>query len=117
MGGIGGTSSAGAREDGHAGARLDGAGAWADSGWIGGMAPVRVDAKVELPVYDGSIDGEKLDNWIDQLESYFSPYGYDDMQRIAFARLKLTSHALIWWNFHLRTRDPEVSHGQRSRCS
>ena len=96
-GGVGAASSAGAREDRHAGVPTD-------SGWIGGMAPVRVDAKVELPVYDGSIDGEKLDNWIDQLESYFSLYGYDDMQRIAFARLKLASHALIWWNSHLRTR-------------
>ena len=90
--------------NGHTGARLDSVGALADISWIGGMAPVRVDAKVELPVYDGSIDGEKLDNWIDQLESYFSLYGYDNMQRIAFARLKLASHALIWWNSHLRTR-------------
>ena len=48
-GGVGGTSSAGAWEERHAGARLDSAGARANSGWMGGMAPVRVDAKVELP--------------------------------------------------------------------
>ena len=44
-GGVGAASSAGAREDRHAGVPTD-----------------RVDAKVELLVYDGSINGEKLDN-------------------------------------------------------
>jgi ElaB/YqjD/DUF883 family membrane-anchored ribosome-binding protein len=68
------------------------------------MAPLKVDAKLELPVYNGEIDGEKLDGWIDQMESYFSLYGYEDAQCLAFARLKLASHALVWWNAHLRSR-------------
>jgi hypothetical protein len=71
--------------------------------WSNGMAPIKLDAKIDLPAYDGSIDGEKLDNWIDQLESYFAIYAYDDARRLAIARLKLTSHALVWWNSYLRT--------------
>ena len=34
----------------------------------GGMVPLKIDARVDLPFYDGVIDGEKVDSWIDQLE-------------------------------------------------
>jgi hypothetical protein len=57
----------------------------------------------DLPTYDGVVDGDKLDGWIDCLESYFDIYGYDNSRRLAIARLKLASHALVWWNAHLRT--------------
>ena len=68
------------------------------------MAPIKVDAKIELPVYNGEINGEKVDEWLDQLESYYALYEYDDAQRLAFARLKLVSHTLVWWNAHLPSR-------------
>jgi hypothetical protein len=31
----------------------------------GGMIPLKIDARVDLQVYDGAIDGEKIDSWID----------------------------------------------------
>ena len=74
-----------------------------DMSWHG-MAPIKIDAKVDLPVYDGVVDGEKLGAWIDQLESYFAIYAYDDARRLAIARLKLSSHALVWWNAYLRAK-------------
>jgi hypothetical protein len=67
------------------------------------LPPLKVDMKTDLPTYDGVVDGDKLDGWIDRLESYFDIYGYDDSRRLAIARLKLASHALVWWNAHLRT--------------
>nr|GEZ77372.1 hypothetical protein [Tanacetum cinerariifolium] len=30
-----------------------------------------VEARIDIPTYDGTIDAEKLDSWIDQLETYF----------------------------------------------
>ena len=30
----------------------------------------KLDVKFELPIYNGDVDAEKLDNWIKQLEVY-----------------------------------------------
>ncbi|GJV04089.1 glutamate-rich WD repeat-containing protein 1 [Tanacetum coccineum] len=44
----------------------------------------KVEAKIDIPTYDGTIDAEKLDSWLDQLETYFTLYGFhsnDKLQR------------------------------------
>lgn len=69
--------------------------------------PFKVEAKIDIPTFDGTIDVEKLDSWIDQLETYFTLYGFSSTEKVAFARLKLTSHALAWWNSHLKTMTEE----------
>nr|GFB79347.1 hypothetical protein [Tanacetum cinerariifolium] len=37
--------------------------------------PFKVKARVNIPSYDGTVDAEKLDSWIDQLKTYFTLYG------------------------------------------
>lgn len=56
--------------------------------------PFKVEARIDIPTFDGTIDAEKLDSWVDQLETYFTLYGFSSGEKVAFARLKLTSHAL-----------------------
>jgi Retrotransposon gag protein len=69
-----------------------------------------VDARIDIPTYDGLIDAEKLDSWLSQLETYFDLYGYSSGAKVSFARLKLTNHALTWWNSFLVSHpDEEVS--------
>ncbi|CAL8994908.1 unnamed protein product [Prunus brigantina] len=53
----------------------------------------------------GDVDPEKLDNWIDTLETYFTVYKYSNVQKIKFASLKLSSHALTWWKSYQRRYD------------
>ena len=57
--------------------------------------PFWVEAKIEIPTFDGSIDVEKLDAWIDQVETYFDLYGYFIEEKVSFVWLKLSHHALI----------------------
>ncbi|GJX68202.1 retrotransposon protein, putative, ty1-copia subclass [Tanacetum coccineum] len=64
--------------------------------------PFKVEARIDIPSYDGTIDAEKLDSRIDQLETYFTLYGLSSTEKVSFARHKLTSHALAWWNFFLK---------------
>ncbi|CAL2256726.1 unnamed protein product [Prunus armeniaca] len=33
---------------------------------------LKIDFKVDIPIYKGDVDPEKLDNWIDTLETYFT---------------------------------------------
>jgi hypothetical protein len=58
------------------------------------LRPFNVEARIDIPTYDGSIDAEKLDSWLSQLETYFDLYGYSSKAKVSFARLKLTNHAL-----------------------
>lgn len=72
--------------------------------------PFKVEARIDIPVYDGSVDVEKVDSWLSQLETDFHLYGYSSEDQVSFARLKLTSHALAWWNSDLQThREDEVT--------
>lgn len=50
-----------------------------------GEKPFRVDFKLEIPTYDGDVNVEKLDNWIDQMENYFTLCVYISVQKISLA--------------------------------
>lgn len=63
----------------------------------------KVKARIDIPTLDSTIDAEILDAWVDQLETYFPLYGFDGKENVGFARLKLTSHTLAWWNSYLKT--------------
>ncbi|KAF6164889.1 hypothetical protein GIB67_017092 [Kingdonia uniflora] len=52
------------------------------------MRNPRINFKIDIPIFDGSIDAEMLDNWFDRLEAYFSVYKYYNAQQICFATLK-----------------------------
>nr|GEU33486.1 hypothetical protein [Tanacetum cinerariifolium] len=71
--------------------------------------PFKVEERIDIPTYDGTVDAEKLYSWIDQLETYFTLYGFSSSDKVVFARLKLTSHALAWWNSQLKTKGEDVS--------
>lgn len=49
---------------------------------------------MDIHVYDGVVDAEKLDDWLNQLESYFTLYGYTSSQKVTFVWLKLSNYAL-----------------------
>nr|CAD1835497.1 unnamed protein product [Ananas comosus var. bracteatus] len=65
--------------------------------------PFKVEAKFEIPNYNGIVDAEKLDVWLDQLETYFDLYNYSNAEKVTFAKLKLVGHALTWWKATLQT--------------
>ena len=59
---------------------------------------LNLDIKFELPIYNGEVNAEKLDNWIRQIEVYCKIQKIqDDETKIQLASLRLDSVALIWW--------------------
>ena len=59
---------------------------------------LKLDVKFELPVYDGEINLEKLDNWVKQLEVYCRIQNItDDKTKIQLATLRMGGTTLIWW--------------------
>jgi hypothetical protein len=51
-----------------------------------------------LPIYNGEVNAEKLDNWIRQIEVYSRIQKIqDDETKIQLASLRLDGSTLIWW--------------------
>ena len=62
------------------------------------MPYFKLDVKFELPIYNGDLDVEKLDNWIKQFEVYYKVQGItDDPSKIQLATLRMSGMALTWW--------------------
>jgi hypothetical protein len=72
---------------------------------------LKLDIKFELPIYNGEVNAEKLDNWIRQIEVYCSIQKIqDDETKIQLSSLRLDSAALIWWES--KTQEDMKKHGK-----
>ena len=58
----------------------------------GGATPFKVQVKFEIPIFDGQIDADVVDRWLNMLEGYFSVHEFFDQERIIFALLKVAPH-------------------------
>jgi hypothetical protein len=72
---------------------------------------LKLDIKFELPMYNGEVNPEKLDNWIRQIEVYCRIQRIkDDETKIQLASLRLESASLIWWED--KTQEDMKKHGK-----
>lgn len=72
---------------------------------------LKFDVKFDLPIYNGELDADKLDNWIKQIEVYCRIQKFtDDTSKIQLATLRLGGPALIWWES--RTQEDLIRHGK-----
>jgi hypothetical protein len=57
---------------------------------------LKLDVKFELPMYDGEVNAERLDNWVKKMEVYCSVQQIkDEATQIKLASLHLVGIALI----------------------
>ena len=72
---------------------------------------VKPDVKFDLPIYDGELNAEKLDNWIRQIDVYCRLQNIDsDKSKIQLASLCLGGTALVYWEG--RTQADMKRHGK-----
>jgi hypothetical protein len=73
------------------------------------MPLLKLDVKFEIPIYDGEVNAEKLDNWIRQMEVYCSVQQIkDDATQIKLACLRLAGTTLILWQSKLQNGTQQV---------
>ena len=63
----------------------------------GGTAPFKVLVKFDIPIFEGKIDADAVDRWLNLLEGYFSFHDFSDRENIIFALLKAAPHVKDWW--------------------
>jgi len=72
---------------------------------------IKLDVKFYLPIYDGELNAEKLDNWIRWIDVYCRVQSIDsDNSNIHLASLRLGGTALVWWEG--RTQADMKKHGK-----
>ena len=63
-----------------------------------------------MPIFNGEVNAEKLDNWIRQLEVYLKIQNLqDDDTKIQLASLRMEGATLVWWE--AKTKEEIKKHG------
>jgi hypothetical protein len=63
-------------------------GASSSNNHFGSTSPFKVQVNFDIPVFEGQIDADALDKWLNLLEGYFSVHNFSDRENITFALLK-----------------------------
>ena len=52
----------------------------------------KVQVNFDIPIFDGRIDTDAVDKWLNLLEGYFSVHDFFDWEKITFSLLKVAPH-------------------------
>jgi hypothetical protein len=64
---------------------------------FGSTSPFKVQVNFDIPIFEGQIDADALDKWLNLLEGYFSVHNFSDRENITFTLLKSLLHVKHWW--------------------
>jgi hypothetical protein len=59
----------------------------------------------DIPLFEGLIDADVVDKWLNLLEGYFSVHNFSDRENITFSLLKVIPHVKYWWDTYSEKRD------------
>jgi hypothetical protein len=84
-------------------------GASSSSDHFGRTSPFKVQVNFDIPIFEGPIDAEALDKWLNPLEGYFSVHNFFDREKITFTLLKSLPHVKHWWETYWKQSSTEES--------
>ena len=79
----------------------------ASSSQFGGATPFKVQVNFDIPIFDGWIDVDVIDRWLNLLEGYLSVHDFFDQEKITFSLLKAAPHVKDWWETYCERKDEE----------
>eukprot|EP00253_Pinus_taeda_P023283 PITA_23283 len=89
--------------------RLPGSNASASSNYSGNTTPFKVHVNFEIPIFEGQIDIDAVDKWLNLLEGYFSVHEFSSREKIVFSLLKAAPHVKDWWETYCEQKDESTS--------
>ena len=60
-------------------------------------SPLKLQVNFDIPIFEGQIDADALEKWLNMLEGYFSVKIVSYNEKITFALLKALPHVKHWW--------------------
>jgi hypothetical protein len=79
------------------------------SSQFGDTNPFKVQANFDIPVFEGQIDADDLEKWLNLLEYYFFVHNFSDKEKITFTLLKALPHVKHWWENYWEKNSTEES--------
>jgi hypothetical protein len=76
---------------------------------FGGTSPFKVQVNFDIPIFEGQIDADALEKWLNLLEGYFSVHNFSDRENITFTLLKALPHVKHWWETYWEKSSTEES--------
>ena len=73
----------------------------------GGATPFKVQVNFDIPIFDGQIDADIVDRWLNLLEGYLLVHDFSDREKITFSLLKAAPHVRDWWETYCERKDEE----------
>ena len=61
------------------------------------ISPFKVKMNLDILNLEGNIDVESIDNWVQQLESYYSMSQLSEAEKVTIASLKMSTSFHCWW--------------------
>ena len=77
---------------------------WDASSSSGHATPFKVQVNFDISLFEGLIDADDVDKWLNLLEVYFSVHNFFDREKITFALLRVTPHVKDWWDTYSEKR-------------
>jgi hypothetical protein len=71
--------------------------------------PFKVHVNFDIPLFEGLINVNVVDKWLNLLEGYFSVHNFSDRETIPFALLKVVPQVKDWWDSYSEKRVVEES--------
>ena len=62
-----------------------------------GASPFKVQINFNITIFEGQIDADVVDKWLNLLEGYFFVHNFSNKEKITFALLKVIPHEKYWW--------------------
>jgi hypothetical protein len=72
-----------------------------------GVAPFKVQINFNILVFEGQIDADGVDKWLNLLEGYFSFHNFSNREKITFVLLKVIPHVKYWWETFCEQKETE----------
>jgi hypothetical protein len=73
----------------------------------GGAAPFKVQINFNIPIFEGQIDTNSIDKWLNPIEGYFFGYNFSNREKITFAPIKVIPHVKDWWETFCEQKETE----------
>ena len=70
----------------------------------GGATPFKVQIKFNIPIFEGNIDADVVDKWLNLLEGYFFVHNFSNRENITFSLVKAVPHVKDWWKLSVSKR-------------
>ena len=58
--------------------------------------PFKVQFNFDIPLFEGQIDADALEKWLNLLEGYYYVQNFSDSEKITFTLLKSLPHVRAW---------------------